>query len=399
MPTANLESGLKGHRAGWIVETTQGETPADPDWLRFSDCLVSGPNWPPSVNIFERRCLGSVDPAGHHPGSEDHTLGIQYYLQRAITADAWEDGGTRDADNNIPNSHSILWREERTTSEGIVGAGVRVYTHAVGALIDQAVLRGQIQNNEPLVRSELGYIAEKVRGYVIDQPDSAKTVTVESTSALDTTQSVEVENDGATTTETIGPLTGTTPVAGAVSFTDIDSIRLSAQTVGNVIVKLSTGETIATIYGSAAYGGAEGDLGVPSLGAGSHEAALATAYENFRAAAVTRAAAAFDFATQDMVVTVANGISPEEIVGLRKLLFAGDRSVQAAITSFGSTSSDRWLREHLQVTAADIVVTLGGGNTITLPGAVLTQPGARQYDRTAVMRLGNTFTATGLALA
>lgn len=398
MPAVNTESGLKPIRLEYIEEATQGTTPANPAWKRFSDCAVAAGPWQPQAGIFERRCLGLANPDGFNAGPEDHTLQAQYYLQKLLTVDAFEDGAIRDADNNIRTAHTVVIREERTINVGIDSAGTRLYTVAVGALINAPSLQGQNQDGRPIV-IDLQYIAEKIRPYRIDQPTATGVATVVSTSTADTTQSIEIENEGAATNETLA-LNGTTPVVGIVSFADIDAAFLTAETAGNITITIG-GSQMMIIYGSAAYDGAEGDLGVPALGTGSHAAAVGGSYQSLRSATVERpGGTALAFATRDLNINITNGITPEGILGLRKALIAGDQSIQAVATTFGPFESDTRISEHLRVVANPVVVTLGDGTVLTVLAAVNTAPGARVYSLgQGIMQLGNTFTGTGITIA
>ena len=77
------------------------------------------------------------------------------------------------------------------------------------------------------------------------------TVSIHSTSASDTTQSITVtgrEADGTITDDVIGPLTGTTPVVGAVTYERILKVVMSATAVGVVVVEeTSGGEDLITL--------------------------------------------------------------------------------------------------------------------------------------------------------
>lgn len=402
MPALNLESGQRPNRLEYVAETTFGLAPANPTWLRFSDCPIQIGPYAPNANIFVRRCIGDSDPDGFDPGAEDHGLQIQYYLQKALASDAWADGAGRDADENVPASHTVVSREKKSTNGGILDAGVRTYTVAKGCIIDRAALQGTTQDGRPII-SDLQYVSEKARSYELSQLDVAAGLTVESTSTADTTQTVTIEDDVPNSEGVV--LNGTTPVPTVKldwQPDSLDSVSLNTETVGDVLVKKAgTGEVLMTLRGSAFYAGAEGDLGIPPLGSGSHASAVGTPYESYRAATVERPGGTpMAFATSNLRVEVQNGVESIPLTGLRKGIAAGDRSTRVQATTFGPQESHRRIEEHLGAVANNIVVTLGGGSIVTVLGAVLMQPGARQYGLgQASMQLNNNFEGKGLTIA
>lgn len=394
-----FEAGIRPHRAAFIRETTFGATPTDPDWLLFSDCF-QGYGMTPNTNIGEQRCVGSADVSEFVKGTESHELLVKYYLQRWISAagDAAYDGLIRNADNELNASHSVLIREAHA-SGGVLSAGRRIYRYATGCFVNRALLRGEPESGLP-VQSELGYMAELARSYQIDQPAVSGTVTIASTSANDTTQSVTVEDDGAGTSETIGPLTGTTPVVGSSSFATVDAVRLSAQCEGDVTITMG-GEIIMTIRGSDSYGTVEGDLGLPLLGSGSHGSAIGTAYEKFLGDTVERPSAtdlaenieAFEIEVQNNVES-----TPRNNTFKRRLV-AGARTARARATVFGQSESHRILDDYLRVNPQDLIWTLTGG-TLTLQGAILSEPGGPNIEvGQTIMRMGSVFTGKSLVAA
>jgi hypothetical protein len=402
--SVNVESGLRQARTEFIRETAFGATPADPDWELFSD-EVFRCEWAPSRDIFEKRRLGSVDPDNFFGGSETHQLTLEYYLQRWLLSggnplDPLGDAVVRDADNNMGSSLAIVHREEREVSGGIspLDSGERIYTVANGCYAGEITIPGQIESGEP-VRPNVVYTCSKVRSYQISQPAASTTISVVSSSALDTTQNVEVENEDAGTSETIGPLTGTTPVVGATSFTDIDSVMLDAECVGDVTLTDGT-NTLMVIYGSATYDNIEGDLGVPSLGAGSHGSALATAYEQFIDDTITRGGTALETYINSAEFRVNNNLETFPQLGsLSRIIVPGVRNVELSATVFGPSASHTQIMDHLRVVESDIVWTLTGG-TLTLTNAVMRDAPTRNYTAEEVtMSLDPVFVGQGVAVS
>lgn len=393
----SVESGIRSGRAEFVRETTEGETPSDPDWLRYSDAYQSiSPQ--PSATISPRRRVGSEDVQNFNAGAEDHTLSIEYDLQRAIesgsTNDASYDGLARASDGTVPSSHSFLLRENLGGS-GNLGGGVRGYWVGKGGKIDTVTLSGEPGDGNP-VMVNLDYIFAKLRQYVIHQPSSSVSVTVTSTDSNDT-MDVTIEDDGANTTETL-TLSGTTSVSGTASFDSIDAIDLASAPQGDITVEDGSGNTIATIYGKSSYDDREGDLGVPALGSGSHEGALGTSYEIFLGDTVERPSGnAGEFLDQNtrinsFEITVNNNLEATAHVGsVAKEISEGQRVVEVAATLFGEKTSFESTTQHLRVTQETIKWALTS-DTIEVTDAVLTDLGSiSKESEQAVMTLDNTF--------
>ncbi len=399
------EAGIGALRVNFIRETTPDATPTDPDWLRYSDELNTVGNWVPNTNIAARTAIGTPDVVGFSIGAEDHELAIAYSLQRWLTTaveqplDAIADGFLRDVNGYILNTHSFLARQSLVAPEGNDGAGVRIFTYGRGGKFESASLTGDPSNSEPVL-VEGSYRFRKVRSYAVSQPAVASTVTVVSTDALDVTQTLTVENEGASQTEAIA-LNGTTPVIGAIVFTDIDAFLLDLETLGDVIVTITTGAAESfRIMGSVAQQDIEGDLGLPLLGAGSFEPPLATPFEHVLGDTVVRASQfPLDTNLMTLAVNIANNIQVDPVVTQKaKVLSEGLREVTANVTVFSATGSHGATIEHLKALTADLVWTMTGG-TITLNNAVLTTPGARTYEKgEATMRRDNVFTGQGISI-
>lgn len=407
MPPNAVESGIKDLRINFIRETVSGAVQANPAWLRYSDSIM-GLSFNPNANLFNQMPVGEIDPINFLYGPEDHEAQVSYHLQKWFAAsgsqtpsDAAMDGMIRSSDNAFANTHAVLARQN-LVSGGTLSSGRRIYTVAVGGRISRVRLSGDPNTGEPLLVT-LGYRFEKIRSYEIAQPASSIAVTVESTSALDVTQSVTVENEGAGVTATLA-LTGTTPVSsGAITFANIDSISLDAQTVGDIIVKkVTTGEELCRILGKTSQGGYEGDLGVPALGSGSYEAAIGTSYQSIIGSTLTKGGSAFEenatVRTFEMSVENNLEIHPR-LDSRRKRIVEGARALTATCSIFSETGSHKSFVDHLKATAGDIVWTILGG-TITQGGAVLTGLGGRTYESgQATMQRNNTFTGKSIAVS
>lgn len=396
-----VEGGITPARIHFVRETVEGEFPTDPTFLRYSDSVMRfAPQ--PDVNIFNRRPVGAIDVAEAHPGPEDHVIGIDYHLQKALTEgdDAAADFLLRASDNDLLNTHGIVARQEFASGGAIDGAGFRVYDVIWGGQPSQVQIQGNPEDGEPVMAS-LEYRSEKYRQIIIHQPDTAATVTVVSTSASDTTQSVTIESEGAAESETLS-LNGTTEVDGATSFSDIDAIYLDADMVGDLVVSIG-GTEICRILGRESLSTGEGDLGVPLLGSGSMESAIGTAFENFLDETVTYDGGAIETdggAVLGLQLQVSNNFETTPRIGTRRKRYnVGVRDIEVTATVFGKTQSHEDFLKHLQVTAADFVWTLDN-STITVQNAVLETPGERVIEAEgAIMQRDNTFTGQGISIS
>ena len=396
-----FESGIRALRLEFVRETTRGTTPADPDWLLYSDAVQSF-NVSPTGSINPRGNIGTPDVVNFNAGTESHEFSVTYDLQQwfSSTADAAYDGMHRIADGSLPASHSMVGRAAAGDS-GVDGAGSRIYYVGTGALINSVTLAGEPESGDPVIVT-LDYMCEKLRAYQVDQPTAGGVVSIVSTSASDTTQSVTVETDAASTSEAIGPLTGTTPVVGSSSFASIDSAFLDAECVGDVTLSIG-GSDLMTIYGSASYGDREGDLGIPSLGSGSHGSAIAGAYENILGDTIERPAATqlgIDAEISSVSMSVENNIEGNSTIrSIGKALSEGPRTINLNATLFGPTASYDAMVDHLRAVEANIVWTLTGG-TLTLVGAAMTSIGQITRDTgLAVMTVDNTFQGKSLTIS
>lgn len=401
------EAGIRGLRANFIRETVPGVTDADPAWLLFSDELDSM-GYVPQGNIFSRRAIGSPDVQGFELGPEDHEISLGYSMQRWLVAsgpvplDASADGMLRDANGGYLSTHSVLTRQEFLNG-GTDSSGFRIYTYGTGAYIGRALVSGSPDSGDP-TKVELTYTCEKVRSYLINQPAASGTITIVSSDAGDTSQSVTIEDDGAAASESIGPLAGTTPVVGSISFASIDAVRLSAETLGNITVSFTTGGNVVVVLeGSVSNGGIEGELGLPLLGAGSFETALGLAFQTVLSASAKRGGSSIATNVMGISFEIVNNLEQNSVVGSRlKVISPGNRDMTFNATVFSDQASHDDIVSHLRANEADMVWTFTGGasaRTVTLGAAALTNPGDRSYQKgEATMRRDNVFAAQSIVI-
>jgi len=299
MSGAVTEGGLRDHRIEWAQEPanqTIAYPPDGPSWEYYAD-TVYDIEWSPSPGLEEFRGLSNADPDDFHKGPEEHTVTVTYPLQRfpvdsnGNTNDALGDGMTRDSDNKLRATHTIVDREDKgtvapeSTWNGSTAYATRLYTVGLGGRMDDISLTGDPGSSQP-IEVEVTYTLEKGRRYQIDQPDSSTELVVKSTNSNDTSAYVRIEgsDSGSSTSETI-QLGGTSIQSTSGTFDAIDSVyivdnssgshRDATYTQGDVQVAINTGSSssptegdqLTAIRGYEYYTSddVEGDSGVPGF--------------------------------------------------------------------------------------------------------------------------------------
>lgn len=392
----NADSGIREHRIEFVRESTPGVTPDNPAWNLFSDNVDTALVASPDAQIEGQRGVGDVNIQNFYRGPEDNTASIDYHLQKFFTdgsgnaLDASGDAILRGADNDVAATHTIVDRAE-------LGGGERVYKVVKGGYPNIGDVSGDPSSGLPIMLS-LEYEAKKIRSYHVTQP-SGTTLTVTSTSAEDTTQTLTIESDGGTTSEQV-TLNGTTAVTTTASFSSIDAFELDAEAQGNVTIEDGSGNTLTTIYGANEYDGVEGDLGVPTLGTGSHASAIGTAYERFLDDEVTRGGSEIAAELRSTNFNVSNNYDKTGVAGsLQQAVHAGQQDAELSATVAGNFEGHEALMEHMRNKQLDVVWTFEGG-TVTFKGAALTDVGdIGPSAGDAVSTQDNTFTAQDIIVS
>lgn len=412
-----MEGGLRSHRTEFVRESTTGTTPSDPGWNAYSD-TVRSIEWAADAQIEGRRGLGDAAPANFYNSLESHEVTITYDLQQWFTSggsaqDAAYDGLTRDSDNQIPNTHSFVDREDKSsisagqTVNGSTSYATRIYTVGKGGYLDEVTIGGDPGSDQP-VTVELSYQFEKVRSYQVDQPSSSTELVAKSTDSNDTTQTLTVEDEGAATSATF-TLNGTSIVASdtSVSFDNIDAVELDAETDGDVELYINDGtnssptqgDQLTTLRGKNSYSG-EGDLGVPALGAGSHAGSIGSSYEQIIGDTVERpAGTSLAFSINSVEFAVSNNVETNtRLGGTRLRIHDGPQDVEVSATVLGESESHQQIIDHLQAKENTVRWTMDGGN-IEADNAAITDVGDRSIESgQAMMTLDNTFTGQGVTI-
>jgi hypothetical protein len=374
------EAGVRPQRIEYVRETTRGETPADPAWNLYSDHVVNWWDWEPDANREAVQPAGDVDPDFTEPGSETHEATISYWLNTWFVdgsgnaQDAAADAMLVSDDNSVNNTHSVVSRMD-VASGGADSAGYRVYHVGKGGVPTEVTVPFEVDDGSP-VQPELSYQFEKFRTYRIDQPSSSTTVDVTNngTSSVDVT----IEDEGAATTDTV-TVSGGATVTSTESFGDIDAIELSTDVDGTVVVTDGSGTTFATIYGNDEYTG-EGDLGVPTLGGGSHDSAFNSGFVIFNDDT-------YDFDGTEIADEIVSGelnvsleVEDNEIVGStrRNIHITGRRAMWTA-TIAGEAESVDQTYEYLVGNSTTVKWTADEGS-ITGNNAEWMSPGSSGFE-------------------
>lgn len=405
------EGGLLNHRCEFAREDpdNRGEPPENPEWLLFSDNMISIFNWSPEGNLEAKRGVGSADAESFWPGPEEHEATFEYHLQRWFIdengdpLDAMYDGLFRDADNRLPNSQTIVDRETHH-SGGSMGAGFYSYTVGLGGKIDTVSNDGDAEENMP-IPFEVEYQFEKVRPYIVNRLDEAATLVIESTSEEDTDVEITIESEGAGESETV-TLNGTTPVATTTAFESVDAVWLTSDTQGNVTVSKDVGDggeggpeagpLVIPIYGRETHNNIEGDRGIPLLGTGTREEEIQPEderfYEHFLSSRLDRAPTVnlhgleFGPRLNSASFEVNNNIDVEALAHTRRqALDEGIREVEVEASIAGPMASHKSIMDHLISDGADVTWQFLGG-TLRFPDAHVTDPGERAPEAEEVMK-------------
>jgi hypothetical protein len=286
-PTASdtPDSGQLPGRYEWAVEPQRGDFPTDPNFERFSD-IIREFEADPGAQLGRQDSLGAIDAIDHNRGDEDPSASIAYDLQQFPVdgnddpQDASAYGLLRDEYNRLEATLYIESRREYPG--GNDDAGVREYKVVRGAAVDTVNPDLDPSSEDPILMS-LEFQPARVRSYLIHQMSADTTVDLVSDDDSDT-MDVVVENEGASTAETIS-LNGTTTVTTTASFGDLDVVHPTSAPAGTITVTDGSGTELMELKGGNTYSDdnqpVDGDRGPAPLGGGSRAAAIDSTYEHF----------------------------------------------------------------------------------------------------------------------
>ncbi|CDK39678.1 hypothetical protein [Halorubrum sp. AJ67] len=361
------DTGFRNHRVEFVREDEPGVTPADPKFELFSDTLETALVWSADANVEAQRGLGDYEIQDHFTGAEDHSVSVDYHLQRFFVDDSGSpldpagDALVRDDEGGIRSTHTVVDRAEYD--------GARTFVVARGAYPDLSDLSGDPSTALPMVAS-LEYEAKRVRMFRVEQP-TGETLTVRSTSASDTSQTLTIEGDGSVPSEDV-MLDGTTAVTTTETFDSIDAFELDSESAGDVVVEDGSGNELVRLRGTDSYDGAIGDLGVPALGAGSHASAIGGSYEHFLDDYISQGGSQMAAEVRSASFSVDNGYEKSAVMGTaEQAIHVGAQELEFTASVAGNFAHHENLTDHLEGNEFDLVWEMDGG-TVTFTSAVLT---------------------------
>lgn len=412
MSAERYEGGTAPHRFEWVAETERGVTPSDPAWNPLSGNIETAWDGEPDAGTEGRRGIGSPDPVGFFNGSETHEFDFVYDLNQWFvdangnTLDPSNDAIQRASDNAIAATHTVVSREAHHTG-GADGGGRRIYKVGKGGHPGSVEVPFELEDGLPIAVT-MSYQFEKYREYSISQPSADTLLVVESTSANDDTQTLTIEDEGAATSEAVA-LNGTTLVSTSATFADIDAAALDAETEGDVIVSVNSGTAtspakgteLLTISGQNSYEQGEGDLGVPTLGAGSHAAALDPDADAivFNDDTISKQSGegiveltSGSFSADQGLDTNARSETP------RLNIHATDRTITITLSLAGEKVTVDTVKEHLQGVESDIVWTADEGSVTFNTGRIMSPGTVADETSTAKQIQDVEFEAMGVTI-
>lgn len=411
--TIQSEGGLRPSRIEIVEESDQGTTPSNPAWEAVSD----------RVTTFETSGFGpgAVEKAGlgdtvHdiEAGLEEPEVTIAYSLQKWFKDSSGNPNdlsayGIQRVAGSTPASLTMV--ERMTSGDGSQSVYIqpestveyryngnadatakesRVYTVAKGCEVSEPTLTAEPSEVEWAVEATV--MCDHGRSYQIDQPPSGGSmVHVNSTDSSDTGLSVVIENDDASTTETITTdgTDATTAVAGTTEFSSIDAIEIqdadgnTADHVGDIVVSLddggSAGEVIFVAYGSDYYGNTYGDPGVPTLGTGSHAGEIGTPFYQVGNVGLFRPPGTLFEAggsVQTLEISIENDNERTPMQRSREQrIHIGMQTVEMSVTYDSETGSHSSLVQRMSMEEQDSEIQFdrSGNETLTLPRSVVTE--------------------------
>lgn len=362
--------------------------PDDAHLLPFAD-VVDVYDWTNEVPINPRTGVGHIDPQKFDRGQEEHTFTTEFNLQGSIAMPAITDSTVDSVNcapvyeaiirkaNNMLNRRTVIWKVEHP-GEGADGAGRDVYVVARHCAPNTLTLEGDAEDNSPLTVT-LEYMAPKVRPYHIDQPGSATTLTIESS----TSESGDIEVQGiddtdTETTETVSLSDGSGTTTATLK--EIYAVWAIDDFTGDLTVTDGSGTTYMTIYGSETYWGIEGDKGVPvTPSSGSKVDTHDGDEQKFLDNTATWQGAALAPEYNSVSLEINNNIETKNTanrIGVE--LRPSIRETILTATVAGPKQPNQKADAIIRKLMGDLVWNLSQ-NTITLPNAVCSDSGSKVY--------------------
>jgi len=379
-----VESALQDARIEYVAESTEGETPADPQWSVLSDYLEEF-SASPGANRDSITVVGSGDLKEMFRGAEEPTLTTNLYKQQGFVGSGGSPNYppghlfTYDYDGDL-QSFTLEYRRD-TSAGGNDGAGFREYVVAFGCKNTEVTDPGDPSAANPILE-ELSWEVQKVRTYVIHQPSASTTldVTNNSSSSVDVT----IEDEGAATSETL-TVSGSSTTTTVDTYDNVDAIYAESDHDGDIIVTDGDGTNILdTFLAGSDTDGVEGEQGVPPLGSGSHGSAIATDPTDYQFIGVSQInydGSSLSDRIHALDLTVSIDTSREPIQGTRRTAIdAGMRTAEVEADTAGPYETASRIAQSYHNVSGDFVYSFPD-NDVTIQNAEITD--TPDYTRSA----------------
>jgi len=225
------------------------------------------------------------------------------------------------------------------------------------------------------ILEELSWETQKVRTYVIHQPSSSTTldVTNNSSSSVDVT----IEDEGASTSETITVAANSTQTT-VESYGDVDVIHAESEHDGDITVTDGSGTDIldaGTPLAGEDTDNVESEQGLPPLGSGSHGSAIGTSPEDYLFQGVDTLEwqnESLSDRIHALDLSVSVEVSREAKTGTRKTAIdIGTRTVEVSADTAGQSESATRIAEQYHNESGDFLYAYPD-NDVTVKNAEIT---------------------------
>jgi len=380
------ESALQDHRIEYVEESTEGEFVTDPEWSVLTDYLDEL-TFTPGARREAISVVGQGDFKDMFRGAEEPEVSTNYYKQQGFV----DSGGNVNYPGGRPltydygcdlQSFTLQVRRE-SDCEGNFGSGFREYIVVRGAKPTEVTNPGDPSEANPIIE-ELSWTVQKGRSYVIHQPDSGTTLDI--TNSGSDSVDVTIEDEGASTSETI-TVAGNTTVTTVETYENVDVIFAESEHTGDITVTDGSGTNVldaGTQLAGSDTDGVESDRGIPPLGSGSHGSAIGTDpadYQFIGVDSINWQGSSLSDRIHALDLTVSLETSREPTNGTRRSpIDVGTRTVEIEADTAGPFESATRIAEQFHNESGDFVYSYPD-NDVTVNNAEITD--APDYTRTA----------------
>jgi hypothetical protein len=387
---SGVESSLQSVRLEYVKESTEAEPPSDPSWSVLTDYLDEF-TFSPGSDREAIEVVGSGDFRDMFRGAEESEVTTNYYKQQGF----YDSGGSPQypagelfdyQDGCDLPSYTVVSRQEYDCDGNFTDSGYREYVVLFGAKPTEVVNPGDPSEASPIIE-ELSWQVRKGRTYVIHQPDSATTLEIDN--AGSSSVDVTVENEDASTSETVTVSAGGTATT-VDTYSNVDVIYAESDHDGDITVTDGSGTNVldaATPLAGSDTDGVESDNGIPPLGSGSHGSALGTDPGDYRFQGITDGDGIDWQGTElsdrihTLDLTVSIDTERDSIEGARgNTIDPGTRTVEVEADLAGPSESASRIAEHFHNESGNVVYPYPD-NDVTVYNAQITD--VPDYTRSA----------------